>query len=510
MDGVKKRKSFVVKVVSEMEKNIDAESLQDSISVPNELTSHSNEENHEDLNEEKKENNVTVCLDDANSHPSANDAQISSNEAKITSFEQLGLCEPLLEACKELNWITPSDIQALALPHAMKGKDIIALAETGSGKTGAFALPIIEALVQNPSPYFALILSPTRELAIQIAETFEKLGKSIGLRCVTLVGGIDNVSQAIALGKRPHVLVATPGRIIDHLENTKGFNLRNLKFLVFDEADRLLNMDYQDEIDKLLKIVPSQRNTYLFSATMTTKVQKLQRASLKNPVKVEANVNGKYTTVKTLVQQYSFHPAKFKDTYLAFILNEFAGHSTIVFCSTCDATQRLAIMLRSLGFGAIPLNGKMQQAKRIASLAHFKSGEKTILLATDVASRGLDIPCVDLVINYDMPTNGKEYIHRVGRTARAGRTGRAICFVTQYDVELFQRVEDMLGFKLPAYPSEEETVLLLHQRVTEAQRIAALEMKDAMQEEKEKKGARRDSRGEKSVGAQSKFKKGKK
>ena len=176
---------------------------------------------------------------------------------------------------------------------------------------------------------------------------------------------------------------------------------------------------------------------------MTQKVAKLQRASLVNPVKVA--VNSKYTTVEKLVQNYIFIPSKYKECYLTYVLNEFSGNTVMVFCSTCNNALKLSLMLRNLGFGAVPLHGQMSQSQRLASLNNFKTSERKILIATDVASRGLDIPDVDIVINYEIPTNSKDYIHRVGRTARAGKSGRAITFVTQYDVELFQRIEELKG-----------------------------------------------------------------
>ncbi|KAF3846907.1 hypothetical protein F7725_003985 [Dissostichus mawsoni] len=239
-------------------------------------------------------------------------------------------------------------------------RDIIGLAETGSGKTGAFALPILQSLLSSPQRLHTLVLTPTRELAFQIAEH----------EC--------NVSTA------------TPGRLIDHMENTKGFSLRALKFLVMDEADRILNMDFETEVDKILKVIPRERHTYLFSATMTKKVQKLQRAALKDPVKCA--VSTKYSTVDKLQQYYIFIPSKYKDCYLVSILNELAGNSFMIFCSTCNNAQRVALLLRNLGITAIPLHGQMSQNKRLGSLNKFKSKSRSVLLATDVASRGLDIP----------------------------------------------------------------------------------------------------------------------
>nr|CAN66431.1 hypothetical protein VITISV_041393 [Vitis vinifera] len=197
---------------------------------------------------------------------------MAEDNKEVKSFKDLGICEQLVEACENLGWKTPSKIQAEAIPHALEGKDLIGLAQTGSGKTGAFALPILQALLDTPQVLFACVLSPTRELAIQIAEQFEALGSGIGLKCAVLVGGVDHTQQAIALAKRPHIVVGTPGRLMDHLSNTKGFSLRTMKYLVLDEADRLLNDDFEKAIDEILSVIPRERKTYLFSATMTKKV----------------------------------------------------------------------------------------------------------------------------------------------------------------------------------------------------------------------------------------------
>ncbi len=268
----------------------------------------------------------------------------------------------------------------------------------------------------------------------------------MGANCVCVVGGVDMASQAIALARNPHVVVATPGRLLDHLQNTKGFHLRQLKYLVMDEADRMLSMDFEKEINEILEVIPDfekGRRTMLFSATMTSKVEKLQRASLVDPVKVE--VSTKFQTPKKLLQSYLFIPAKYKDCYLTYLINEHAGQSILVFGATCNNVQRLALMLRNLGFPAICLHGHMSQPKRLGALTKFKAGGRDILICTDVASRGLDIPSVDVVINFDLPGHGKDYIHRVGRTARAGRSGKAIAMVTQYDVEVYQRLEHLVS-----------------------------------------------------------------
>nr|XP_023890162.1 DEAD-box ATP-dependent RNA helicase 10-like [Quercus suber]XP_023890163.1 DEAD-box ATP-dependent RNA helicase 10-like [Quercus suber]XP_023890164.1 DEAD-box ATP-dependent RNA helicase 10-like [Quercus suber]POE63878.1 dead-box atp-dependent rna helicase 10 [Quercus suber] len=401
------------------------------------------------------------------------------------NFKDLGICEQLAEACDNLGWKIPTKIQAEAIPHALEGKDLIGLAQTGSGKTGAFALPILQSLLESPQAFFACVLSPTRELAIQIAEHFEALGACIGVKCAVLVGGIDRIQQTNNLANRPHIIVGTPGRLVDHLSNTKGFSLRTLKYLVLDEADRLLNEDFEKPINEILNVIPRERRTYLFSATMTSKVKKLQRACLRNPVKIEAA--SKYSTVDTLKQQFCLLPAKYKECYLVYILTEMSGCTSMVFTRTCDATLFLAMMLRHLGLRAIPINGKMTQSKRSGALNQFKAGECNILICTDVASRGLDIELVDMVINYDIPTSYKLYNHRVGRTARAGRSGVAVSLVNQYEWEWFVQIENDIGKKIAQFPCQKEEVLVFMERVTEAQRIARVRMKD-LGGRKEKQG----------------------
>lgn len=275
------------------------------------------------------------------------------------------------------------------------------------------------------------------------------------------------MEQARDLMRKPHVIVATPGRIMDHLEHTKGFSLKNLKYLVMDEADRLLDMDFGPSLDKILKVIPTQRNTYLFSATMTSKVEKLQRASLHSPVRIA--VSNKYQTADNLLQSMMLVSSGYKNTYLIYLLNEFVGKSIIIFTRTCAHAQRTALLGRVLGFAAVPLHGQLTQSQRMGSLNRFKAGKSNILVATDVAARGLDIPSVDVVVNYDIPTDSKAYIHRVGRTARAGKSGRSISLVTQYDLELYLRIESVLGQKLPKDPSPPKDILdALHIHVDKA------------------------------------------
>ncbi|KAK6366525.1 ribosomal RNA processing protein [Exophiala oligosperma] len=426
------------------------------------------------------------------SEASASDAETTDEqqptERRPRTFRELGIIDSLCEACESLGYKAPTPIQAESIPLALQGRDLIGLAETGSGKTAAFVLPILQALMAKPQGLHSLILAPTRELAYQISQAVEALGSVIAVRCVVLVGGMDMIPQAIALGKQPHVVVATPGRLMDHLENTKGFSLRQLKYLVMDEADRLLDLDFGPVLDKILKIIPREgRKTYLFSATMSSKVESLQRASLSNPLRVAVSQD-KYQTVSTLIQSYLFIPHKHKDLYLVHILNELAGQTGIIFTRTVNEAQRISILLKSLGFSAIPIHGQLSQHARLAALNKFRARSRNLLVASDVAARGLDIPSVDLVVNFDLPHDSKTYIHRVGRTARAGKSGKAVSFVTQYDVELWMRIEGALGKKLKEYEAVKEEVMVLAERVGDAQRAAAMEMKE-LHEDRGKKGA---------------------
>ncbi|KXX78502.1 ATP-dependent rRNA helicase RRP3 [Madurella mycetomatis] len=393
-----------------------------------------------------------------------------NGDAAPKSFADLGIVDSLCDACDRLGYKRPTPIQEQAIPLALQDRDIIGIAETGSGKTAAFALPILQALLEKPQALFALVLAPTRELAAQIAQAFEALGSLISLRCALILGGLDMVQQAIALGKKPHVVVATPGRLLDHLEKTKGFSLRNLRYLVMDEADRLLDMDFGPILEKILN-----------------KVESLQRASLRDPLKVSIS-SSKYQTVSTLVQNYIFIPHMHKDTYLIYLCNEFAGQTIIIFTRTVLETQRIAILLRTLGMGAIPLHGGLSQSARLGALNKFRAGSREILVATDVAARGLDIPNVDCVLNFDLPQDSKTYVHRVGRTARAGKSGHAISIVTQYDLEIWLRIEAALGTKLTEYSLEKDEVMVFKPRVEEAQRHAKNEMK-ALMEDRGKKGS---------------------
>ncbi|CAM0907200.1 unnamed protein product [Alopecurus aequalis] len=400
----------------------------------------------------------------------------SEPAAEVSTFAELGICKELVDACDAMGWKQPTKIQAGAIPHALQGRDIIGLGQTGSGKTGAFALPIIQALLEHRQPFFACVMSPTRELAIQIAEQFEALGSAIGLVCSVLVGGVDRMQQVLSIAKRPHIVVGTPGRLLDHLKDTKGFSLTKVKYLVLDEADKLLNLEFKESLDDILKVIPKERRTYLFSATMTKKVSKLQRACLRNPVKVE--VSSKYSTVDTLKQEWYLVPADYKDCYLVHVLNELPGSMIMIFVRTCESTRLLALTLRNLGFKALSISGQMSQDKRLGALNKFKAKDFNVLICTDVASRGLDIQGVDVVINYDIPMNSKDYVHRVGRTARAGQSGYAVSLVNQYEGQWFKMIEALLGHEIPDRKVDVDEIMILRENISDSRRIALTKLKE--------------------------------
>lgn len=488
---------------------------------------HKEEKHRTDVSEPYKRNGEKRSKQEVDEpQPVVRDSHVSSEEedegngieeaaSPKKTFKDLGIIDALIDACTSLGFKTPTPIQAESIPLALQKRDIIGLAETGSGKTAAFALPILQALMEKEQPLFGLVLAPTRELAYQTSQQFSALGSLISVRTAVIVGGMDMVSQQIALAKNPHIIVATPGRLLDHLENTKGFSLRNLKYLVMDEADRLLDMDFGPILDKILKVLPREgRRTFLFSATMSSKVESLQRASLQNPLRVsvssdptaldlgaaasagsDANPTAKHRTVSTLLQSYMFLPHKHKDHYLLALLSgPFAGQSAIIFARTVHEVSRLTLLLRALGLGAIPLHGQLSQSSRLSALNKFKARARDILVATDVAARGLDIPSVDLVLNYDLPGDSKTYVHRVGRTARAGKSGHAVSLVTQYDVEVWLRIEKALGRKVDEYRAVgKEEALALADSVGEAQRAAIRGLRDeAEKRDKKGKGAVRD------------------
>lgn len=369
-------------------------------------------------------------------------------------------------------------------------------AKTGSGKTAAFVLPVLQRLSEDPYGIFCLVLTPTRELAYQIAEQFRVLGKPMGLRDTIIVGGMDMVAQGLELSKKPHVVVATPGRLADHIRSCNTFSLKKIKYLIMDEADRLLEQgctDFTKDLEVILSAVPSQRQTLLFSATLTDTLQELKSIAMNRPFFWESK--SEVRTVEELDQRYILTPEKVKDAYLVHLIQTFQDEhddwAIIIFTNTCKNCQILTMMLRQFKFPTISLHSMMKQRERFANLAKFKSNVFKILIATDVASRGLDIPTVQVVINHNTPGLPKTYIHRVGRTARAGRNGMAITLVTQYDIHLVNAIEEQTLAKLKVHPVEEKDVLKILTQVNVTRRKCEIKLEASDFDEKRETNKRK-------------------
>ncbi|RLN82186.1 hypothetical protein BBJ28_00012215 [Nothophytophthora sp. Chile5] len=445
-------------------------------------------------------------------------ASEASPSGMLISFLNLGVDPWLVKRCELLGIRHPTPVQAHCIPPILAGRDVIGCAQTGSGKTAAFALPILHTLSKDPYGPYALVLTPTRELAFQIADQFNAFGSSMAVRCAVVVGGVDMLKQALTLQQRPHVIVATPGRFRDHLLRTNPPNISLVKYVVLDEADRLLDVSFAKDLSFIFDKLPAKRQTLLFSATMTANLDRLEQTALADDAfRFDATPSVK--TVATLKQFYLFIPAQVKMTYLMFLMSlldpsdedaeeEQSSRKTsksgsrkgkreqdveqllaaasskrqlqsmMIFVSTCKMCELVGEIGNELGTKCVTLHSMMTQNRRLAALGKFKSGVSHILVSTDVASRGLDIPEVDIVLNFDLPRDADDYIHRVGRTARAGRNGQAISLVTQHDIELLQNIEAKVGKKMADFEpqAQEKDVLKLLNDVTTASRVAKMRL----------------------------------
>mmetsp|Transcript_21691 Transcript_21691/g.30344 ORF Transcript_21691/g.30344 Transcript_21691/m.30344 type:complete len:475 (-) Transcript_21691:8-1432(-) len=450
--------------------------------------------------------------------------QAKTPQERTMIWEDLKVDAWLKKSCSELGMNTPTPIQVNCIPPILKGKAVIGSAPTGSGKTAAFAIPILQSLAQDIYGIFACILTPTRELAFQIGEQFSALGAPIGVRVEVIVGGKEMMHQALALTKKPHIVVATPGRLLDHFNSTHGFTMNKLKFLVLDEADRMItNEQMFGDVKSIIQHLPppTKRQTLLFSATMNIPQGLLDELELNNVHRW--SIGETFNTVETLTQLYIFIPPKVKDVYLTYLLrqeetpdesgNDNATHadeeddnvgsrnqqksstvsSIIVFAKTCYTAQLLFEMLQRLGIRSVVLHSQLSQRDRMKSVELFKAGVVKVLVATDVASRGLDIPSVELVINFDVPREVEDYIHRVGRTARQGRGGRAITLITQFDIDKIHKVENAIGKKLEELAIDEDDALRhLNESIT-ARAMAMLRMEETRFGEKKRKSHQQET-----------------
>jgi ATP-dependent RNA helicase DeaD len=356
-----------------------------------------------------------------------------------TSFGDLGLDPRVLEAVHEVGYETPSPIQAATIPRLLDGRDVVGLAQPGTGKTAAFALPILSRLdLRQKSPQ-ALVLAPTRELALQVCEAFERYAAHLpGVHVLPVYGGQGYGVQLSALRRGVHIVVGTPGRIMDHLD--KGtLDLSELRFLVLDEADEMLNMGFAEDVETILADTPVDKNVALFSATMPAQIRRISAKYLRDPV--EITVRNKTATAAGITQRYLTVSYPQKVDALTRILEVENFEGMIVFVRTKNETETLAEKLRARGFSAAAINGDVAQPQRERTIDQLKDGKLDILVATDVAARGLDVDRISHVVNYDIPTDPESYVHRTGRTGRAGRSGDAISFVTPRERYLLKSIE---------------------------------------------------------------------
>ena len=363
-----------------------------------------------------------------------------------SSFNTLGLSEAILHDIVKMGFTEPTPIQAQAIPPGLAGRDVLGCAQTGTGKTAAFVIPMVERLAAGPKGHpRALILAPTRELAIQIQETIDKLGRSQRIFATTVVGGADMNAQIRGLRQRPDIIVATPGRLLDHMWNGT-ISLLKMQILVLDEADRMLDMGFAPQINQILEALPEERQTLLFSATMPTDVADLVRASVKDPVRVTI---GKSAAAADRAEQALHHTTREDKTKLLLSLLDADRDSVLVFTRTKHGADRLGRALGSAGHKVATIHGDRSLSQRRAALEGFRRGTFRVLVATDVAARGIDVANIGHVVNYDMPNSPEDYIHRIGRTARVKASGRATSFITSEDHIGLRAIEKLLGQPIP-------------------------------------------------------------
>ncbi|MDD4250686.1 MAG: DEAD/DEAH box helicase [Candidatus ainarchaeum sp.] len=360
-------------------------------------------------------------------------------------FEEFGLKPELLEQIKQIGFTSPTEIQEKCVPLILKGRDVVGHSQTGSGKTAAFALPIIN-LIEQGKNLQVLVLAPTRELAQQVKETFESFSEKLGFRTTSIYGGVGFGAQVSGV-QRSEIIVATPGRLIDHLDRGT-INLRNIKFVVLDEVDRMLDIGFEKDVNKILSKVPKERQTVMFSATMPIAAKKIAQTYLNNPINIQAE-----TKVDTsLLNQIAYHVPKEKRFSLLLHLIKEKNGTALVFCRTKRDVDKVTKNLRKQGLSVAGVHGDITQTQRQYAVKNFKDNKLDVLIATDVASRGLDIKNVTHVYNYEIPDEVDDYTHRIGRTARAGKSGTAITFVTERDKRTFSFITRVHEIKIEPTP----------------------------------------------------------
>lgn len=374
------------------------------------------------------------------------------------NFKELNLILPILNAVDQAGYTSPTEIQSQAIPFILKGQDVIGCAQTGTGKTASFAIPILQLLQENTVPnqrIRSLILIPTRELAIQIDENFEMYSKYLKLKHLAIFGGVPQQKQATALKRGVDVLIATPGRLLDFI-NQGILNLNQIEILVLDEADRMLDMGFVNDVKKILKKVPSKRQTLFFSATMPPDIRKFAQSILNNPK--EINVTPVSSTAQTVEQSVYFVEKNEKLTLLIDLLNEHSHQRTLIFTRTKYGADKLVKKIAKTGIKAAAIHGNKSQNARQSALDAFKNNRISVLIATDIAARGIDINELPLVINYELPDVAETYVHRIGRTGRAGANGIAFSFCANDERKNLKNIQKLTGVKMKEITPDIETL----------------------------------------------------
>jgi ATP-dependent RNA helicase RhlE len=367
-------------------------------------------------------------------------------EDRVITFGELGLVPELLAAVQDAGYTEPTPIQRDAIPMVLQGRDIIGLAQTGTGKTAAFTLPIVQRLLGGPRRTRVLVLTPTRELAAQVEASFVKYAKHAAVSVIPVYGGVPIEPQERALRAGVDVVVATPGRLLDHLER-QNVSFDALEFLVLDEADRMLDMGFAPQLNRIVAQLPRYRQTLLFSATMPAEVEALSRKYLRKPVVVQ--VGRRSEAASTVTHAVYPVPRERKSALLIELLRNDQMDSVLIFTRTKHGADRVVRHLDRAGIAAIALHADKSQSQRTRALESFKTGDARILVATDIAQRGLDVSGISHVINYDVPQQPEDYVHRIGRTGRAAQTGDAFTFMSADEIAMVRTIERMLGQPIP-------------------------------------------------------------
>ena len=375
-------------------------------------------------------------------------------------FNDLGIAPKLIEILDQLNFTTPTPIQTQAIPVAIQGNDVMGVAQTGTGKTLAFGLPMIQRLAQD-SGKMGLVILPTRELAIQVDESLQKIGKKLNLRTAVLIGGENINVQYRKLKMKPHIIVATPGRLVDHMMQ-KTLSLKDVSILVLDEADRMLDMGFAPQLKQIISAVPKDRQTMLFSATMPSYILKMTTEIMRLPIRIEVEPSG--TTAKDISQELFFIHKNDKQLFLKQLLTQYKG-SVLVFSRTKHGAKKITSDLRKDGISSTEIHSNRSLNQRLESLNGFKLGKYRVLVATDIAARGIDVKGIQLVVNYDLPENPEDYVHRIGRTGRAGEKGHAISFATREQKNDIRSIERLIKFSLPVSPTPKLDQTLINKNI---------------------------------------------